>query len=119
MFSHHHEVFPSPQTAPATLGRSRVRCIESGACGQGVGVRVYLEGTGEGDALTAFAQLSRAATARKLAIRIEDPVAFEKGSGRFYVHVENADTREDAIAMVRAALDQAPDAAAAFELAPE
>jgi type II secretory ATPase GspE/PulE/Tfp pilus assembly ATPase PilB-like protein len=82
-------------------------------------VRVYLEGTGEGDALTAFAQLSRAATARKLAIRIEDPVAFEKGSGRFYVHVENADTREDAIAMVRAALDQAPDAAAAFELAPE
>ena len=80
-------------------------------------MRVYLESTGEGDALTAFAQLSRAATARKLAIRIEDPVAFERGSGRFYVHVANADTREDAIAMVRAALDQAPDAVAAFRLA--
>jgi LPS sulfotransferase NodH len=80
-------------------------------------VRVYLEGTGQGNALSAFAQFSRAATARKLPVRIEDPVAIEQGSGRFFVHVRNADTQEDAVAMVRAVLDQAPDAAAAFELA--
>jgi type II secretory ATPase GspE/PulE/Tfp pilus assembly ATPase PilB-like protein len=83
-----------------------------------VTVRVYLEGTGEGDALTAFAQFSRAATARKLPVTVEDPIAIEKGSGRFFVHVRHVDTREDAVAVVRAVLDQAPDAVAAFELVP-
>jgi type II secretory ATPase GspE/PulE/Tfp pilus assembly ATPase PilB-like protein len=82
-------------------------------------MRVYLESTGKGDALTAFAQFSKAATARKLPVTIEDPVAIEKGSGRFFVRVRNVDTQEDAIAVVRAALDQAPDAVAAFELASE
>jgi hypothetical protein len=79
-------------------------------------VRVYLHGTGEGDALAAFAQFSKAATARRLPIRIEDPVAIEKGSGRFFVDVANAQTHEDAIAIVRAVLDEAPDAIATFEV---
>jgi hypothetical protein len=81
-------------------------------------VRVYLQGTGEGDALAAFAEFSEAATARRLPIRIEDPVAIEKGFGRFFVHVANANTQEEAIAIVRALLDQAPEAVAAFDLAP-
>jgi hypothetical protein len=80
-------------------------------------VRVYLEGTGEGDALTAFAQVSRAAAARNLPVNVEDTTAFATGAGRFFVDVRNADTQEDAIAVVRAVLDQAPDAVAAFELA--
>jgi hypothetical protein len=79
-------------------------------------VRVYLQCTGEGDGLAAFAQFSKAATARRLPIRIEDPVAIEKGSGRFFVDVANAHTEQDAIAIVRAVLDQAPDAIAAFEV---
>jgi len=81
-------------------------------------VRVYLQSTGEGDPLAAFAQFSEAATARKLPVRIEDPAAIEQGSGRFFVNVANADTHEEAIATVRAALDQAPAAAAAFEVDP-
>lgn len=81
-------------------------------------MRVYLQSTGEGDALAAFAQFSKAATARRLPIRIEDPVAIEKGSGRFFVNVANAHTEEDAIAIVRAVLDQVPDAIAAFEVSP-
>jgi hypothetical protein len=81
-------------------------------------VRVYLKGTGKGDAVTAVAQLGRAATARKIPVRIEDPVAIEQGSGRLFVHVANADTQDDAIATVRAILDQAPGAAEAFEFAP-
>jgi hypothetical protein len=80
-------------------------------------MRIYLECTGQGDALTAFAQFSRAAAARNLAVRIEDPSAFDRGLGRFFVHVDSANTQEDAIAMVHAVLDQAPGAAAVFELA--
>jgi len=78
-------------------------------------MRVYLEGTGQGDPLTAFAQFSRAATARTLPVTIEDPVAIQKGSGRFFVDVRHVHT-QDAIAVVQAVLDQAPDAVEAFEL---
>ena len=79
-------------------------------------VRVYLEATGHGNALAAFAQFSQAAIARTLPITIEDPVAIQKGSGRFFVDVLNAATQQDAIAVVQAVLDQAPDAVAAFEV---
>lgn len=81
-------------------------------------MRVYLDGTGEGDALRAFAQFSRAASARRLPVTVEDPIAIANGSGRFFVHVRHVDTQEDAVAVVRAVLDQAPDALAAFEFAP-
>jgi type II secretory ATPase GspE/PulE/Tfp pilus assembly ATPase PilB-like protein len=80
-------------------------------------VRVYLESTGQGDALTAFAKFSKAAAARQLPVTVEDPIAINNGSGRFFVYVANADTQEDAVAMVRAVLDQAPEAVAVFELA--
>jgi len=79
-------------------------------------MRVYLEGTGNGDAVTAFAQLSKAANDRKLAFRVEDPLALSNGSGRFFVEIRHADTQEDAVAIVRAMLDQVPDGGAAFKL---
>ena len=65
-------------------------------------MRVYLEGTGNGDAVTAFAQLSKAANDRKLPVRVEDPLALSNGSGRFFVEIRHADTQEDAVAIVRA-----------------
>jgi hypothetical protein len=67
--------------------------------------------------LTAFAQFSRAAAAWNLPVNVEDTAAFDKGAGRFFVHVGHADNQADAIAVVRAVLDQAPDAATAFALA--
>jgi len=78
-------------------------------------MRVYLEGTGKGDAVTAFAQLSNAAVARRIQV-IEDPLA--SGSGRFFIVVKNANTSENAIAVVRAMLDQVAGGAVAFELSP-
>jgi len=81
-----------------------------------VTVRVYLEGTGEGNALTAFAKLSKAANDRKLPVRVEDPAELASGAGRFSVDVRHADTLKDAFAVVRAMLDQVPDGGAAFEL---
>jgi hypothetical protein len=80
-------------------------------------VRVYLEGTGNGDAVTAFAQLSKAANHRGLVVRVEDPVALANGFGRFFVGMRHVDIQEDAVAVVRAMLDQVPDGGAAFELA--
>jgi hypothetical protein len=82
-----------------------------------VTVRVYLEGTGKGNALTAFAKLSKAANDRQLSVSVADPAAFASGSGRFSVDVRHADTHEDAVAVVRAVLDQVPDGGAAFKLA--
>jgi hypothetical protein len=77
-------------------------------------MHVYLEGTGAGDAVAAFAQFSRAAAARKLRVMVDDPVELENGSGRFLVDVGHTDTRDDAIAVVRALLDQIPGGGAAF-----
>ena len=79
-------------------------------------MRVYLEGTGKGDAVTAFAQLSNAAVARRIQVMVEDPLA--SGSGRFFIVVKNAITSENAIAVVRAMLDQVAGGAVAFELSP-
>jgi hypothetical protein len=81
-------------------------------------MQVQLEGTGKGDAVTTFAQLSNAAAARKLPVRVEDPVALASGSGRFLIDVKHVNTPEDASAVVRAMLDQIPGGTAAFELSP-
>ena len=80
-------------------------------------MRVYLEGTGQGDAVTAFAKLSKAANDRKLPVRVEDSAQLASGSGRFSVDVRHADTQKDADAIVRAMLDQTSDGGSAFKLA--
>lgn len=77
---------------------------------------VYLEGTGEGNAVAVFVQLSEAAIARKLPVRVEDPRAFASGSGRFTIDVTHADTSDDAEVVVRAMLDQVPGGHGAFRL---
>jgi hypothetical protein len=81
-----------------------------------VTVRVYLEGTGKGEAVTAFQQLANTVLARKLRVWVEDPVALSNGAGHFFIDVKHANTLDDAVAVVRATLDQVPGAAAAFEL---
>jgi hypothetical protein len=78
-------------------------------------VRVYLGGTGKGDAVEAFAQLSRVAAARRFQVVVDDPVALASGSGRFFINVAHAETPKDAIAVVRALLDQIPGCRAALE----
>ena len=81
-------------------------------------MRVYLDGTGGGDAVTAFAQLSRDAAARGFQVTVEDPEALANGFGRFSIDAKHTHTREDAVAVVRALLDQLPDATAAFTVSP-
>jgi hypothetical protein len=81
-------------------------------------VRVYLEGTRAGDPVGAFTIFGNAAVAAGYQVMVEDPVALASGAGRLFVDVPHVETSEDAVAVVRALLDQVPGAGAAFVLSP-
>jgi hypothetical protein len=83
---------------------------------RGASLLAYLTGTGKGDAVAAFEELSKAAAARGLKVTLEDPGAFVRGSGVFSIDVTHAGTPEAALAVVRGMLNQVPGGAAALNL---
>ena len=81
-------------------------------------MKVYFEGTGEGNAIGAFTELGNAATAAGCTVMVENPLTLATGRGRFFIDAPQVDSPEDAIAVTRALLDQIPGADEAFTLSP-
>jgi hypothetical protein len=71
-------------------------------------VRIFVDIDGSPTDMVAFTGWMSEVTGNGSKVLMENPAVIAQGKGRFLVEVPQAETRDEAIAIVRASIDQVP-----------